>query len=197
MSPHRQTSSGASLQGTLAVNRAHSIVRAPHGNVLNAAERLPWDAQMPEKGDRRRKSYNDGSSRRLSLRESNSRIGVQRSVLRPSLATGAGPRVSHVKPQPRSVARPPTRPHGAHAPLARSCSHFLRTTVSVDCDRFVPLRGIGVAVQRSVGVVLGLTPVTLRVHCAAKIWPRPYRPSIHGSLIRVEMANPVSISEER
>ena len=110
---------GASLQCTLPANAPHSTVRGPHDYVLKTVERHPWSHPRTSHRTNWRNSYNDGSSRRLFLRESNSRIGAQRGILSPSLATGAAPRVSHVKPRPRSVARPPTPPHGAHAPLLR------------------------------------------------------------------------------
>ena len=102
-------------------------------------------------------------------RESNSRFGPQRSLLRPSLATGAAPRVFIVKPRPRTIPRPPTLP----AERTHRCgfSQFPLFTHHRQigwCARFAPLRGIGVAVSQCVGVVVGLPSVTLRLKSKSK-----------------------------
>ena len=124
-------------------------------------------------------------------RESNSRFGPQRSLLRPSLATGAAPRVFIVKPRPRTIPRPPTPPHGTHSPLRRqlvsivyapSANRMVRAICATAWDR---RGGVAMCWGGSRTPIRNVTP-------QIKIEGHTENP-IHGSLIRLEMTNPGTV----
>ena len=136
-------------------------------------------------------SYNDGSSRCSSYcpgpplaqpsprqiaqcaGESNPAIGRERGLPLLSHATRASPRVSPFKPQARTDPRPLTRPHGARTQRARGRIRPLFPLWDThDCAIAQISDGEVSALwaSRGVGMVVGLTSVTLRApREAAKI----------------------------
>ena len=100
---------------------------------------------------------------------------------------------------PTARARSAREESLSHFPFLRNCwghqmRRYIRGMVRANLEWGIS----ALRVPRRVRGVSRTPSVPLRApREPPKIWPRPYRPSIHGSFTRVEMAHPVSSSEER